>query len=117
VCSHVGNQQRCGVVIARFRLFCSEPSSSASRSPSIDLHLLLERSGTNLSSLAAWKLITKPKLNGGLGVIRLRLQNDALLMKNVHELFTKADLPWVHLIWSTYYSDGKVPRQTMKGSF
>jgi hypothetical protein len=33
------------------------------------------------SPLAAWKMVTKPKSKGGLGVIRLRLQNDALVLK------------------------------------
>jgi hypothetical protein len=31
--------------------------------------------------LAAWKLVTKPKIKGGLGVINPRLQNDTLLLK------------------------------------
>jgi hypothetical protein len=30
--------------------------------------------------IAAWKLVTRLKRKGGLSVIRLRLQNDALLM-------------------------------------
>jgi hypothetical protein len=37
--------------------------------------------------MAAWKLVTRPKRKGGLGVIRLRLQNDALLMKHLHKFF------------------------------
>jgi hypothetical protein len=45
-----------------------------------------------------WQPVTKPKNKGGLVVIRLRLQNDALLMKNIHNFFSKADLPWVKLI-------------------
>jgi len=32
-------------------------------------------------NLAAWSMVQKPKSKGGLGVINLRLQNDALLMK------------------------------------
>jgi hypothetical protein len=36
--------------------------------------------------------VTKPKSKGGLGVIKLRLQNDALLMKNLHNFFNKEDL-------------------------
>ena len=32
-------------------------------------------------NLAAWSLVQKPKDKGGLGVINLRLQNDALLLK------------------------------------
>jgi hypothetical protein len=63
--------------------------------------------------LAAWKLVTRPKMKGGLGIIRLRLQNDALLMKNLH---TKADPPWVQLICSKYYSNCKLPSVVMKGS-
>jgi hypothetical protein len=43
--------------------------------------------------LAAWKLVTRPKSKGGLGVIKLRIQNEALLMKNLDKFFSKADLP------------------------
>jgi hypothetical protein len=43
--------------------------------------------------LASWKLVTRPKRKGGLGVIRLRLQNEALLIKNLHKFYSKADLP------------------------
>jgi hypothetical protein len=43
--------------------------------------------------LAAWKMITKPKLKGGLGVINFRVQNEALLMKNLHKFFNKHDRP------------------------
>jgi hypothetical protein len=50
-------------------------------------------------------------------VIRLRLQNEALLLKNLHTFFTKADTPWVKLLWTKYYSNGKVPGHVMKGSF
>jgi hypothetical protein len=57
------------------------------------------------------------KKRGGLGVIRLRLQNDALLMKNLDKFFNKANLPWVKLIWSQYYSNGKLPGHAMKGFF
>jgi hypothetical protein len=50
VCAHVGNQRTHGVMIARFQSFCSEPSSSTLRSPSIDLPLTLGRSKPNISS-------------------------------------------------------------------
>jgi hypothetical protein len=66
--------------------------------------------------LAAWKKVTRPKMKGGLGVIKLRVQNVALLLKNLHKFFNKADLPWVHLIWNRYYSNGKMPTNTPKGS-
>jgi hypothetical protein len=62
--------------------------------------------------LAAWDLVTRPKMKGGLSVIHLRLENNALLMKNLHKFFNKADLPWVKLLWSKYYSNGKVSGTT-----
>jgi hypothetical protein len=67
--------------------------------------------------MVAWKLVTRPKRKGGLGVIRLRLQNDALLMKYLHKFFSKEDLSWVQLIWRKYYSNGRLPGQTKKGPF
>jgi hypothetical protein len=36
---------------------------------------------------AAWKLVTKLKSKGGLGIIRLRLQNEVILMKKLHKFF------------------------------
>jgi hypothetical protein len=42
-------------------------------------------------------MVTMPKLKGGMEVIRLRLQNEALLLKNLHKFFSKQDLPWVNL--------------------
>jgi hypothetical protein len=56
-------------------------------------------------------------MKGGLGVIRLRHQNEALLLKNLHKFFTKADIPWVNLLWTKYYRNGKVPGHVIKGSF
>jgi hypothetical protein len=41
---------------------------------------------------AAWKMVCLPKEEGGLGVIDLRVQNEALL-KNLHKFFKKEDLP------------------------
>jgi hypothetical protein len=59
-------------------------------------------------NLAAWPLVIKPKNKGGLGVLNLRLQNDALLLKHLHKFYSRQDIPWVNLIWLTYYTD-KVP--------
>jgi hypothetical protein len=58
--------------------------------------------------LAAWKMVTKSKVNDDLGVLNLRLQNEVLLMKNLHKFLNKEDLPWVKLIWCTHYSNGKL---------
>jgi hypothetical protein len=57
-----------------------------------------------------------PKMKGGLGVIKLNVQNEALLLKNLHNFFNKANLSCVHLVWSQYYSNGKLPTNTPKGS-
>jgi hypothetical protein len=50
--------------------------------------------------LVAWKMACKPKTKGGLGVIKPRLQNEALLLKNLDKFFSRDNLPWVNLIWS-----------------
>lgn len=56
--------------------------------------------------LAAWKLVTGPKREGGLGVISLKTHNEALLMKQLHKFLNKKELPWVKLIWENYYRNG-----------
>jgi len=48
---------------------------------------------------AAWKLVTRPKIEGGLGIIGLDKQNIALLCKNLHKFFNKIEIPWVQLVW------------------
>lgn len=68
-------------------------------------------------NLVAWPLMIKPKDKGGLGIINLYVQNDALLLKQLHKFYSKQDVPWVQLIWSTYYTD-KVPHNSREvGSF
>ena len=62
-------------------------------------------------------MVSRAKLDGGLGIIDLKSQNEALLLKHLHKFFNKADVPWVHLIWEKYYSNGKLPNHTKKGSF
>ena len=44
-------------------------------------------------------------------------QNKALLLKNLHKFFNKADIPLVHLVWEKHYSNGKLPSSIVKGSF
>jgi hypothetical protein len=68
-------------------------------------------------NLVAWPNVMKPKEKGGLGVINLRLQNDALLIKHLDKFYNKADVPWVQLIWFRYYM-AKVPHAAREvGSF
>ena len=68
-------------------------------------------------SLAAWDLVCRPENRGGLGVLDLGIQNDALLIKHLFKFFNKADVPWVSLIWDTYYA-ASPPQVTQScGSF
>jgi hypothetical protein len=59
--------------------------------------------GNDISSkklpLIAWNAVTQRKVNGGLGVLRLETQNEALLIKFLHKFFNNSDLPWVHFVW------------------
>lgn len=73
--------------------------------------------GGKTYSLAAWNLVCRPKSKGGLGIIDLRVQNQALLLKQLHKFFNKHDVPWVKLIWSTYYVDSVPHASEPCGSF
>lgn len=65
----------------------------------------------------AWPNVMKLKEKGGLGVLNIRLQNDALLMKQLHKFYNNADIPWVKLIQNKYYQ-GRVPHECRElGSF
>ena len=68
-------------------------------------------------SLAAWDRVCRPKKCGGLGVLNLGLQNEALLLKHLFKFFNRMNVPWVTLIWDTYYA--ALPTQVMQscGSF
>ena len=73
--------------------------------------------GPKAISLAAWNLVCCPKENGGLGIIDLQIQNQGLLLKQLHKFYNSLDVPWVNLIWSTY-SEGLVPHASDQcGSF
>lgn len=63
--------------------------------------------------LAGWAL---PKSQGGLGIKKIVVQNDALLMKQLHKFYNHADVPWVHLVWDNYYTNS-LPGQRKRGSF
>jgi hypothetical protein len=49
-------------------------------------------------NLAAWDLVRSPKSKGGLGVVNLSVQNNALLLKQLDKFYRKADVQWVRLI-------------------
>jgi hypothetical protein len=50
----------------------------------------------------------------GLGIISLRRQNEALLLKHLDKFYNKKDIPWFNLIWNTYYNNGEVPHASKK---
>jgi hypothetical protein len=62
-------------------------------------------------------MVCLPKKQGGLGVIDLNTHNEAMLLKFLHKFYSKADIPWVRLVWDNYYGNRKLPGQTKKGSF
>ena len=68
-------------------------------------------------ALVAWHTVCRPKNQGGLGILDIYTHNKTLLMKNLHKFFNKHDIPWVQLIWETYYSEGQLPGNNMIGSF
>jgi hypothetical protein len=68
--------------------------------------------------MVAWEKCTRPKRKGGLGIVNLRSQNAALLIKHLDKFYNHKDIPWVNLIWDTYYSNGEVQHaRRQKGSF
>jgi hypothetical protein len=38
-------------------------------------------------------MVQRPKMKGGVGIKNLYLQNDALLMKQLHKFYSKEDVP------------------------
>jgi hypothetical protein len=46
-----------------------------------------------MKPLVAWKKCSKPKRKGGLGIINLRSQNKALLLKHLDKFYNKKKHP------------------------
>ncbi|XP_073361690.1 uncharacterized protein [Aegilops tauschii subsp. strangulata] len=59
--------------------------------------------GDKCNSLVAWELVCKPKSKGGLGVINIKIHNEALLLKFLHKFYNKLDVPWVNMLWDNQY--------------
>jgi hypothetical protein len=66
---------------------------------------------------AAWPMVCRSKVEGGLGVLNLTRQNEALLLKFLHQFMNREDIPWVNLIWERYYQNGNLPGSSIRGSF
>ena len=60
------------------------------------------------SALISWNKVCLPKDQGGLGVLNIEMHNKCLLMNHLHKFLHKENLPWVNLIWETYYPDGVI---------
>jgi hypothetical protein len=59
--------------------------------------------------LVDWRKCTKPRRKGGMGIINLRCQNKALLIKHLDKFYNKKNIPWVNQIWNTHYSNWDIP--------
>jgi hypothetical protein len=64
--------------------------------------------------LVKWEKVCLPKKAGGLGVLDLKQQNKALLIKNLYKFYNCQNIPWAPLIWRAYYDSGALPDQTIK---
>jgi hypothetical protein len=74
--------------------------------------------GQNPKEIPCQDMVCRPKDQGGLNVINLRLHNKALMMKNMHKFYNHQDIPWVQLLKQAHYSNGQVPHAgKAKGSF
>jgi hypothetical protein len=58
-----------------------------------------------------------PKSSRGLGILNLSIHNESLLMKNLHKIFNRLDIPWVNLVWNNHYRAGKLPSENRTRSF
>lgn len=67
----------------------------------------------------AWETACRSKDEGGLGIIDIKSQNTALLLKHLHKFYNHADIPWVKLTWNKLYANNFIPphAKTPSGSF
>lgn len=79
----------------------------------------MERTSTRkVIALPTGRWYANLKELGGLGVLNLKIQNIALIMKHLHKFFTHADVPWVKLIWQAHNHNNTAPQAcSYKGSF
>ena len=66
-----------------------------------------------------WPMVCVPRTKGSLGVLNLTVQNESLLMKQLHKFSSKVEVPWVQLVWDHYYSRNRAPStgRSFRGSF
>lgn len=61
------------------------------------------------SILATWDTACKSKADGGLGIINLKTQNSALLLKYLDKFSNHANIPQVNLTWERLYKNNYIP--------
>jgi hypothetical protein len=49
--------------------------------------------------------------------VNFKKKNEALLMKYLDKFYSKANIPWVQLIWSSYYTNSAPHAEKLCGSF
>jgi hypothetical protein len=59
-----------------------------------------------------------PKSSRELGILYLSIHNESLLLKNLHKIFNRMDIPLVNLICNNnHYRAGKIPSESRIDSF
>jgi hypothetical protein len=56
--------------------------------------------------MAKWDMVSRPKDQGGLGIINTRIMNDCLLVKWIWKIFQEPDELWFKIIKAKYLGDG-----------
>jgi hypothetical protein len=60
-------------------------------------------------------MVCLPKTEGGLCILKLKTQNETMLLKHWDKFFNRENIPWVNLVWEKYYRFGKLPNHVLKG--
>jgi hypothetical protein len=68
-------------------------------------------------SLSSWEIVCKLRDKGGLGIVNFSKKNDSLLLKHLDKFYNKAEVPWVQLIWFSYYTSSVPHAERLCGSF
>lgn len=56
--------------------------------------------------MAKWEMVSRPKDQGGLGIINTRIMNDCLLVKWIWKIYCEPDDLWFKLIKTKYLREG-----------
>jgi hypothetical protein len=62
-------------------------------------------------------MVCQPKDQGGLGGLKLSVQNNCLLMKHIHKFYNQDNIPCIHLVWESYYHHALPPLRHRDISF